>query len=51
VIGLAGTDREALQQRQVEDLIARAQEIIGSPGATPYDNHAALLYDEQGLPK
>jgi len=36
----------------VDDLIARAQEIIRqSGGAAPYDNHAALLYDEQGLPK
>ena len=40
------------QQHQVDDLIARAQEIIRqSGGAAPYDNHAALLYDEQGLPK
>ena len=40
------------QQRQVDDLIARAQEIIRqSGGAASYDNHAALLYDEQGLPQ
>jgi hypothetical protein len=40
------------QQRQVDDLMARAQEIIRqSGGAAPYDNHAALLYDEQGLSK
>jgi antitoxin VapB len=40
------------QQRQVDDLMARAQEIIRqSGGAAPYDNHATLLYDEQGLPK
>ena len=31
------------QQRQVDDLIARAQEIMRqSGGAAPYDNHAAL---------
>jgi antitoxin VapB len=40
------------QQRHVDNLIARAQEIIRqSGGAAPYDNHAALLYDEHGLPK
>lgn len=40
------------QQRQGDDLIVRAQEIIWqSRGAALYDNHAALLYDEQGLPK
>ena len=39
------------QQRHIDDLIARVQEIIRqSGGAAPYDNHAALLYDEQGLP-
>lgn len=40
------------QQRHVDDLMARAQEIIRqSGGAAPYDHHATLLYDEHGLPK
>jgi antitoxin VapB len=40
------------QKRHVDDLIARAQEMIRqSGGAASYDNHATLLYDEQGLPK
>ena len=40
------------RQRNVEEIIARAQEIIRqSGGAAPYADHAALLYDEHGLPQ
>ena len=40
------------RQRNVEEIIARAQEIIRqSGGAAPYIDHAALLYDEHGLPR
>jgi antitoxin VapB len=40
------------RQRNVSEIMARAQEIIRrSGGAEPYQDHAELLYDEQGLPK
>jgi antitoxin VapB len=40
------------RQRNVDEIMARAQEIIRrSGGAEPYLDHAALLYDEHGLPK
>ncbi len=44
---------ERLQrQRNVPEMLARAQEIIRqSGGAQPYTDHAELLYDERGLPK
>ena len=44
---------ERLQrQRNVSEILARAQEIIRqSGGAQPYTDHAALLYDERGLPR
>ena len=44
---------ERLQrQRNVPEILARAQEIIRqSGGAQPYTDHAELLYDERGLPK
>ena len=44
---------ERLQrQRHVPEILARAREIIRkSGGAQPYTDHAALLYDERGLPK
>jgi antitoxin VapB len=41
-----------VQQRHVEEIIARAQDIIRqSGGVAPYIDHAALLYDEHGLPQ
>jgi antitoxin VapB len=40
------------RQRNVDEIMARAQTIIRqSGGAEPYLDHAALLYDEHGLPK
>jgi antitoxin VapB len=40
------------QQRHVEEIIVRAQDIIcQSGGVAPYIDHAALLYDEHGLPQ
>jgi len=52
IVALRERIAQLRQQRQVDDLITRAQEIIRqSGGAAPYDNHAALLYDEQGIPK
>jgi antitoxin VapB len=40
------------RQRNVQEIMVRAQEIIRrSGGAEPYQDHAALLYDERGLPK
>jgi antitoxin VapB len=40
------------RQRNVPEILARAQEIIRkSGGAQPYADHAELLYDEHGLPK
>jgi antitoxin VapB len=40
------------RQRNVDEIMVRAQAIIRqSGGAEPYLDHAALLYDERGLPK
>lgn len=40
------------RQRNVPEILARAQEIIRkSGGVRPYTDHAELLYDEHGLPK
>ena len=40
------------RQRNVQEIVARAQEIIRrSGGMEPYQDHAELLYDAHGLPK
>jgi antitoxin VapB len=40
------------RQRHVGEIIARAQDIIRQAGGVaPYIDHAALLYDEHGLPQ
>ncbi len=40
------------RQRNVPEILARAQEIIRkSGGAQSYTDHAELLYDAHGLPK
>lgn len=40
------------RQRNVPEILARAQEIIQkSGGAQPYTDPTELLYDEYGLPK
>jgi antitoxin VapB len=39
------------RQRNVPEILERAREIIRkSGGARPYTDHAALLYDDHGLP-
>lgn len=40
------------RQRNTQEILARARAIIQqSGGAESYQDHAELLYDEQGMPK